>query len=1000
MVRYWGLLKVRLFVGTLVMFAFAIPAQVAHAQAQGSLSQIGCWEQTTNSETPDCPSNQQEGGLNSPQDVIVSQDGQNVYVLSYNDEAIDEFTRNGDGSLSPLDPSCIAEASDANGTCTDQVAIGIAKPDAIAISPDGNNIYVVGKDSDGVGTIAEFARNQSDGGSLTQLSPDDCIAENVGQTDGTHSECPNQSGHGLESPDAVAVSPDGNDVYVTDVNGQAISVFARSQNGSLSQLTGAEDCITEQGDESTDCTTTAVGLSEVDSVVVSPDGNNVYTGSDSSNGAIAEFARNGDGSLTQLGGVNACIGEGDEDCGENAGAVGIDRTLALTISPDGNNLYSSSSDSDVAEFARNANNGGALTQLSGANNCVQETDAGDGCGTTGTGLDGAFELKVSPDGADLYVATFADDCCSSDVAELTRNADGSLTQLASPDNCIEENNSEGDCSTEGGELGGGELAVSPDNANVYVTGFDGVSEFDRSPVQYTLTVDATTGSGSGTVTDDTEQISCPENCTGTYDEGTQVTLTATPANGSTFVGWSGGGCSGTGQCQVNMSSDTDVSAEFEPVYTLSVALSGAGSGSVSDGGSLNCPGTCSSTYTAGTQVTLTATPSSGSTFVGWSGGGCSGTGQCQVTMNSDTDVTADFAPPDTLTISRAGSGSGSVADRSGTISCPSTCSHAYTSGTQVFLTATPASGSVFAGWSGGGCSGTGGCQVTMTANTGVTATFVTIPPANPTPTPGSPSLVAGAPAVRGSSGAAFAGSVVPEGSTTYVFFAYGLDKRYTQPGSSGPNYTTDTPLQQVGSDNSSHPVLASVSGLQPNSLYHVRLVAFNRDGYTFGPDQTFTTPAGAPAPPPALGQSADAAPVSGVVYLLVNGKLIPITENTKIPFGSIIDTLHGSIMLHTSTGKNGKTYTGTFSGAVFKLNQTRFGPNKGLSTLTLWEGTVDGAPSYATCKAKGAGDSSPSRPRRALEPRAPDPPLPILRALPHPRALRLSHRSRHPMDDL
>jgi thermitase len=75
-------------------------------------------------------------------------------------------------------------------------------------------------------------------------------------------------------------------------------------------------------------------------------------------------------------------------------------------------------------------------------------------------------------------------------------------------------------------------------------------------------------------------------------------------------------------------------------YTLTVQKAGAGSGTVSGPG-INCGSDCTETYNAGTQVTLTATPASGSTFVGWSGA-CSGTGSCTLTMNSNKSVTATF----------------------------------------------------------------------------------------------------------------------------------------------------------------------------------------------------------------------------------------------------------------------------------------------------------------------------------------------------------------------
>lgn len=78
--------------------------------------------------------------------------------------------------------------------------------------------------------------------------------------------------------------------------------------------------------------------------------------------------------------------------------------------------------------------------------------------------------------------------------------------------------------------------------------------------------------------------------------------------------------------------------------TLTVSLSGTGAGTVTGPG-ISCPGACSSSYPNGTSVTLTAIPSAGSTFAGWSGGGCSGTGGCQVPMSSNQNVTATFNLP-------------------------------------------------------------------------------------------------------------------------------------------------------------------------------------------------------------------------------------------------------------------------------------------------------------------------------------------------------------------
>jgi hypothetical protein len=80
-----------------------------------------------------------------------------------------------------------------------------------------------------------------------------------------------------------------------------------------------------------------------------------------------------------------------------------------------------------------------------------------------------------------------------------------------------------------------------------------------------------------------------------------------------------------------------------------------------------------------------------------------------------------------LNVSLAGTGTGSVSSSPAGISCPGDCSENYDDSTVVTLTATADPGSVFTGWSGGGCSGTGTCVVTMTAATSVTATFNLLP---------------------------------------------------------------------------------------------------------------------------------------------------------------------------------------------------------------------------------------------------------------------------------
>ena len=92
-------------------------------------------------------------------------------------------------------------------------------------------------------------------------------------------------------------------------------------------------------------------------------------------------------------------------------------------------------------------------------------------------------------------------------------------------------------------------------------------------------------------------------------------------------------------------------------------------------------------------------------------------GFCSLRGDAGTEPTA------TLTISKSGTGSGTVTSSPAGINCGSDCSEIFTSGTTVTLTAISAAGSDFIGWSGVGCSGTGTCTLTLSTDASVTARF-------------------------------------------------------------------------------------------------------------------------------------------------------------------------------------------------------------------------------------------------------------------------------------
>ena len=78
-------------------------------------------------------------------------------------------------------------------------------------------------------------------------------------------------------------------------------------------------------------------------------------------------------------------------------------------------------------------------------------------------------------------------------------------------------------------------------------------------------------------------------------------------------------------------------------YSLSITLEGTGSGRVNSvPAGIYCESDCTEEYASNTAVELSAQPYTGSVFMGWSGGGCSGTDTCNLTMTNDTTVTANF----------------------------------------------------------------------------------------------------------------------------------------------------------------------------------------------------------------------------------------------------------------------------------------------------------------------------------------------------------------------
>jgi uncharacterized repeat protein (TIGR02543 family) len=148
-------------------------------------------------------------------------------------------------------------------------------------------------------------------------------------------------------------------------------------------------------------------------------------------------------------------------------------------------------------------------------------------------------------------------------------------------------------------------------------------------------------------------------------------------------------------------------------YTLGVSVSPSGAGSISPSGGK---------YESGVQVTVTASPASGYTFDYWSGSASGTTSTITITMDSDKSLTANFETIPTvshdLTIGVIGQG---------TIN-PSIGTHKYGNGTQVTITASPASGWKFDHWSGDASGASVTIVIAMDSDKNITAYFEEKPP--------------------------------------------------------------------------------------------------------------------------------------------------------------------------------------------------------------------------------------------------------------------------------
>jgi DNA-binding beta-propeller fold protein YncE len=380
--------------------------------------------------------------------VAISPDGRNVYVASSRSNAIAVFTRNArTGKLTQHSGAAgCIAARGADGCAT---AVGLGAPNSVAVSADGRNVYATSLASN---AVVVLARNSSTG-ALRQLGNGTGCIVNAATSGCT-------TGRALDGPDIVAVSGDGRNVYVGAFAGSALAVFSRdTSTGALTQSADPTGCFVNT--PTAGCTT-GLALASPEGVVVSADGTNVYVAAPGSN-AIDVFSRNtSTGALTQATEDTGCIASGAlTGCSLGVQLSGAD---AVAVSPNDASVYVTSLVSNsLTAFSRTST--GKLTQLSGTSACVINVLAV-GC-SLGRQLAGPEGLAVSPDDASVYAVAFT----SGALDVLNRNAvSGAVTQKPRAPGCLVRGAVPG-CTPGRGLLGASSVAVSPDGKNVYSAAF-------------------------------------------------------------------------------------------------------------------------------------------------------------------------------------------------------------------------------------------------------------------------------------------------------------------------------------------------------------------------------------------------------------------------------------------------------------------------------------------------------------------------------------------------
>jgi DNA-binding beta-propeller fold protein YncE len=314
--------------------------------------------------------------------LAVSPDGLHVYVASAAAGSVTTFARQPNGALVQL--AGIAGCTTTTLTPGCGSAPSLAGADAVAVSPDGRFVYVAGGSAD---SIIVFARDATTGRIQPLPGAAGCLRAN-------RTGCAPVVG--VDSPSAIAISPDGTSLYVTSAVSGTLTAFARDvATGALAQLPEGAGCLS---DAPVPGCAPVGGLARATALAITPDGLNVLVaGTDDD--AVTSFRRAAaGGALTRVGCVSGSAA--------TPGCVALPllhgpRTLA--VRPDGLVVWVGSSRADSLLTLQLDAATGTLLPTPGPGGCLR-TQASVDC-RAARALDDPRGIAASADGTHVYVVS-------------------------------------------------------------------------------------------------------------------------------------------------------------------------------------------------------------------------------------------------------------------------------------------------------------------------------------------------------------------------------------------------------------------------------------------------------------------------------------------------------------------------------------------------------------------------------------------------------------------